>query len=243
MKENNLKNYSKYSSEELMNKAFSVLNIKDENEELSKRIKLYSQELMLFNKSFNLVNFKDEKDLMLSHILVSLSAWSYFYNELNTFYEDDKNKERPFIIADVGSGAGFPGIPLSSLFSLPDYSFPNLQFKLVERMERRCNFLQNEKALLRLSNTEIINTELEQIPENSFDILTCRAFRTLDEKILNALLSATKKNGKLFLYKATDKKIKEDLEIVKAYALNFKIEKLKKIEPNKERNLLIIEKN
>ncbi len=241
MKENNLKNYSRYSSEELIKKGLFALGINDTDDELFKKLQLYSKEIILFNKAFNLVNLKDEKDLIISHILDSLSAWTFFHNEIKNFYSDLNNSDKKFLIADVGSGAGFPGIPLASLFSSGAYNFSNVSFNLVERMTRRCSFLQNQKAVLALKNIDIINKEVELFPEEKFDILTCRAFRTLDKKILKALLNCTKKSGKIFFYKATEAKIQEDIEIIKEAKLTYHVEHLPTCFYDHARNLLIIQ--
>ena len=148
--------------------------------------------------------------------------------------------KEPFYIADAGTGAGFPGVPLAALF----ISLGNLDVKLslIERMQKRCTFLENIKAVLQLNNTEIIESEAEKAPQNKFDIVTCRAFRTLDKHILQTLLNLARPKGKLFLYKAAKEKINEETELIKKEGLNYKIEKLDVPFLKKERHLLIIEK-
>ena len=130
--------------------------------ELSKLLNIYMRELKMFNASFNLVKVKDDEELIVSHVLDSLSAWRFFYNETKntesrTASKNDNEtilKKEPFYIADAGTGAGFPGIPLAALF----ISLGNLDVKLslIERMQKRCKFLENIKAVLQLNNTEII---------------------------------------------------------------------------------------
>ncbi len=238
------------SADSLLKDGLAILNIEDTRDELFKKLKNYSKEILLFNRSFNLLNLKNEEDLIVSHILDSLSAWKFFHNEIKCFYKKEQilktepvleKPDNPFCIADIGSGAGFPGVVLSCLFGSENYNFPQLKFALVERMERRCSFLQNQKAILNLANTEILNTELERLSNVNFDIVTCRAFRTLDSKILKALLNCTKKTGKILLYKATKEKINEDLKFIKEQNLNFKIEKLNPPFSDHERHLIIIE--
>ena len=227
----------------------------DENahNKLSKLLNLYMRELKMFNASFNLVKVKDDEELIVSHVLDSLSAWRFFYDEikntesktaLNNAETKNTNEalltSESFYIADTGTGAGFPGIPLAALF----ISLGNLDVKLslIERMQKRCTFLENIKAVLQLNNTEIIESEAEKAPQNKFDIVTCRAFRTLDKHILNTLLNLAKPKGKLFLYKAMEEKINEETELIKKEGLNYKIEKLDVPFLKKERHLLIIEK-
>ena len=243
-------------SDGLLLKGLKELGINEKaHNKLSKLLNIYMRELKMFNASFNLVKVKDDEELIVSHVLDSLSAWHFFYNEtkntesktsLNNAESKNTNDDEalitkePFYIADAGTGAGFPGIPLAALF----ISLGNLDVKLslIERMQKRCTFLENIKAVLQLNNTEIIESEAEKAPQNKFDIVTCRAFRTLDKHILNTLLNLAKPKGKLFLYKAMEEKINEETELIKKEGLNYKIEKLDVPFLKKERHLLIIEK-
>ena len=241
-------------SDGLLLKGLKELGINEKaHNKLSKLLNIYMRELKMFNASFNLVKVKDDEELIVSHVLDSLSAWRFFYNEtkntesktsLNNAESKNTNEalltSEPFYIADAGTGAGFPGVPLAALF----ISLGNLDVKLslIERMQKRCTFLENIKAVLQLNNTEIIESEAEKSPQNKFDIVTCRAFRTLDKHILNTLLNLAKPKGKLFLYKAMEEKINEETELIKKKGLNYKIEKLDVPFLKKERHLLIIEK-
>lgn len=227
-------------SDGLLLKGLKELGINEKaHNKLSKLLNLYMRELKMFNASFNLVKVKDDEELIVSHVLDSLSAWHFFYNETKNTNEALLTSGS-FYIADAGTGAGFPGIPLAALF----ISLGNLDVKLslIERMQKRCTFLENIKAVLQLKNTEIIESEAEKAPQNKFDIVTCRAFRTLDKHILNTLLNLAKPKGKLFLYKAMEEKINEETELIKKEGLNYKIKKLDVPFLKKERHLLIIEK-
>lgn len=234
--------------DKLLLNGLKELNLKDSNlpnlgeaslNELHELLILYMRELKMFNASFNLVKVKDDKELIVSHILDSLSAWRFFYDEI---MHDGQAPvlQKEFYIADAGTGAGFPGIPLAILFKTLRLQCVN--FNLIERMQKRCTFLENVKAVLQLKNTEIIESEAEKAPQAKFDIVTCRAFRTLDKHILNTLLSLARPKGKLFLYKATEEKINEETELIKKENLNYKIEDLHVPFLNRERRLLIIEK-
>lgn len=241
-------------SDGILLKGLKELGINEKaHNKLSELLNIYMLELKMFNASFNLVKVKNDEELIVSHILDSLSAWHFFYNEikntesktaLNNAETKNTNEalltSEPFYIADAGTGAGFPGIPLAALF----ISLGNLDVKLslIERMQKRCTFLENIKAVLQLKNTEIIESEAEKAHQNKFDIVTCRAFRTLDKHILTTLLNLAKPKGKLFLYKAMEEKINEETELIKKEGLNYKIEKLDVPFLKKERHLLIIEK-
>ena len=227
-------------SDGLLLKGLKELGINEKaHNKLSKLLNIYMRELKMFNASFNLVKVKDDEELIVSHVLDSLSAWHFFYNETKNTNEALLTSGS-FYIADAGTGAGFPGVPLAALF----ISLGNLDVKLslIERMQKRCTFLENIKAVLQLKNTEIIESEAEKAHQNKFDIVTCRAFRTLDKHILTTLLNLAKPKGKLFLYKAMEEKINEETELIKKEGLNYKIEKLDVPFLKKERHLLIIEK-
>jgi len=72
-------------------------------------------------------------------------------------------------LADVGSGAGFPGIVLASMF-------PDITFTLIESMERRVEWLDEVVTELGLMNVQILRERAEDLPERwQFDIVTCRA--------------------------------------------------------------------
>ena len=172
-----------FLSDGLLLKGLKELGINEKaHNKLSKLLNLYMRELKMFNASFNLVKVKDDEELIGSHVLDSLSAWRFFYNatkntESKTALNNAETKNtnealltsEPFYIADAGTGAGFPGIPLAALF----ISLGNLDVKLslIERMQKRCTFLENIKAVLQLNNTEIIESEAEKAPRNKFDIV------------------------------------------------------------------------
>ena len=108
----------------------------------------YINEIILYNSAYNLTNTSDHDELVVRHILDSLAA----YPELAALISEkgSENPDSPFIIADIGSGGGFPGIPLAMMF-------PRLEFRLVERMSKRCAFLENCAALFGLKNVQVIN--------------------------------------------------------------------------------------
>ena len=140
---------------------------------LVSKMEQYIKEIILFNSAYNLTNTSDHDELVLRHILDSLSGY-----ELIKKYAAQIDSP---VIGDIGSGGGLPGIPLAA-------AMPLIQFKLVERMEKRCSFLENCKGLLGLSNVQVCNLQAEQVEPESFDIITFRAFRPLDEKMTKTLL-------------------------------------------------------
>lgn len=173
----------------------------------------YIRELELFNSVFDLVGAETgseqgRSDLVVRHILDSLAPWK----EIASLAAASRAcaARTPAVdpaaivaqagsatvsnlrveIADVGSGAGFPGIPLAVVF-------PDFHFTLVERMSKRCAFLENCVAMLGLKNVTVLNAEVEKAPAGAFDIVAFRAFRPLDRDMTRALLALTREGGSM----------------------------------------------
>ena len=86
-------------------------------------------------------------------------------------------------VADIGSGAGLPGIPMA-------IAQPNAQFTLIEPMERRATWLQSVVDDLKIPNVEVIRARAEEVQRTDFDIATARAVAALDKllKLLTPLI-------------------------------------------------------
>jgi len=162
----------------------------------------YIEEIELFNHAYGLVKVKDRQELIVRHILDSIAPLSF----LSRFQE--KNVPgRIMRIADVGSGAGFPGIPLA-------ICMPQAEFTLIERMGRRAGFLRDAQAVLGLPNVLVEECEMEKIPlnkEHSFDCVVFRAFKPLDPVILKGLFRLLGTNGIIAAYKGRRESIEEEM--------------------------------
>lgn len=90
-------------------------------------------------------------------------------------------------VADVGSGAGFPGIPMAILR-------PDVQFDLIEPMERRAAWLQSVIDELELGNVRVIRKRAEDVGDAGYDVATARAVAATDKllKLLTPLVRAGK---------------------------------------------------
>lgn len=196
---------------------------------LCQKMESYIKELILFNSAYNLTNTSDHDELVTRHILDSLSAAQNIKKIAEKIGPNVK-------IADIGSGGGLPGIPLAA-------AFPQFNFVLVERMAKRCAFLENCAAILGLKNVTVWNKEAEKVPAESFDISVFRAFRPLDEKMIKTLLSLTKTGGFLAAYKAKSENIKTEMDAINKIVPEYNVEKL--FVPgleDSERNLVIVKK-
>lgn len=198
------------------------------------QIEGYIVDVLEFNKSYNLMKAQDADELAVNHILDSLVAVTPL-SELIT--ELCQNKNTTLLeIADIGSGGGCPGIPLS-------IAFPEHNFTLVERMEKRCVFLESVVKNQNLKNVKIECKAANQIKPESFDLEVFRAFHPFDSKIIKLLFSMLKKDGYLAAYKARQEKILAEMGNIKGTVPDYK--KIKMTVPfleDHERNLVIIKK-
>ncbi|WP_353684256.1 16S rRNA (guanine(527)-N(7))-methyltransferase RsmG [Thermodesulfovibrio sp. 3907-1M] len=121
---------------------------------------LYTAELKKWNKAYNLTSIEDEREIVVKHFLDSL-LYLYFI------------PEKPLSIADVGSGAGFPGVPIAIVRA-------DLKIALIEPSWKKCAFLKNLKRKLELSNIEIYHAKAEEVNEK-FDIVMSRALWSIKE--------------------------------------------------------------
>ena len=196
--------------------------------QLKTDLEKYINELELFNSAYDLTNAENKNDIVIKHVLDSLSAQKILVSYI-------KNKD--YKIADIGSGGGLPGIPLA-------LSLRDCNFTLVERMSKRCAFLENCTAVLKLKNVSVENLEAERVPENSFDIIVFRAFRPLDKKMIKTLIRMVKSGGKILAYKAKINKITEEMEAIKDLVPEYSVEPLTvpflNDDENHERNLVVI---
>lgn len=206
--------------------------------DLSQKMDKYINEIILFNSAYNLTNTSDYDEIVVNHILDSLSAVS----EIKLLLNQCGTEQESVKIGDIGSGGGLPGIPLAA--AMPEY-----KFVLVERMDKRCAFLENCAAILGLSNVSVMKKEAEKVPAESFDIATFRAFRPLDEKMTKTLLNLTKKGGYLAAYKAKFSSIQIEMDGIKTLVKDYSVKKLtvpflteNSSEQNRERNLVVIQK-
>ena len=183
---------------------------------LVSKLEQYIKEIILFNSAYNLTNTSDHDELVVRHILDSLAG----YKVIKKYADDFAGGAEPVLIGDIGSGGGLPGIPLAAAFEAAGLP---VKFKLVERMEKRCFFLENCCALLGLKNVEVQNLEAERVPEACFDIITFRAFRPLDEKMTKTLLRMVKKSGVLCAYKAKLENIKEEMQGIKTLVDSYEV--------------------
>lgn len=208
----------------------------------SEKLHRYVSELELFNSVYDLTAAKNREEIEVRHILDSLAARKELLKLKEIVLKQKRTAaasgtDEDFVIADIGTGGGLPGIPLALTMS-------DTNFVLVERMSKRCLFLENCAAVLGLKNVRIENMEAERIAQNSFDIAVFRAFRPLDKKMLRILLRTLKPGGFLAAYKAKKEKIDGEMGAVKEFVPSFEVLPLKvPFLEGHERNLVVIPKS
>ena len=109
------------------------------------------------------------------------------------------------LVADVGSGAGLPGIPMA-------IALPEAHFVLIEPMERRSTWMLEVIQELGLANVEVRRARAEEVLDLKFDIVTARAVAALD-KLLRLTVPLLKLGGSLIALKGS--KAAEEIEAAK----------------------------
>lgn len=168
----------------------------------------YISEIELFNGAYGLVKVKDSQELIVKHILDSLAPISV----LRALLKDITKGNAVRRVADAGSGAGLPGIPLAICLQ-------DTEFTLIERMVRRTGFLRNTLAVLALNNAKVEEAEMEvfaaaEAGRGKFDLVVFRAFRPFEPFILKGLFSLLASGGCLAAYKGRRQVIEEEMEKV-----------------------------
>lgn len=211
--------------------------------ELEEKMETYISLLQEYNAKFDLINTDDHDEIVVRHILDSLSALPQICAEISQrFFKDSALNRNDFLLADIGSGSGLPGIPLSTALN-------GFNFVLVERMTKRCGFLNVCREKLNLENVSVEENQAERLEQKRFDLAVFRAFRPLEKKMTKVLLRILKDDGFLAAYKAKKEKIVEEMTLIpqnpkyKILPLEvpFLTENSGDIE-ERERNLVVIEK-
>jgi len=115
-----------------------------------------------WNSRMNLTAIRDRPSQLTKHLLDSLTVLPYLQGER---------------IADVGSGAGFPGIPLAIVQ-------PHRHFSLIESTGKKCRFLEHVRDALELKNVEVVQSRAESYkPEVRFDTVIARAVGPLADLV------------------------------------------------------------
>ena len=154
-------------------------------EQIKLQFTSYLHLLVKWNKKINLTSEKTVQEILQRHVFDSL-------HYCRAVFPNDR-------IIDIGSGAGFPGIPLKIIY-------PNLNAMLVESQRKRCSFLNAVIHELSFGKTIVVNARAEQIlPASSVDVVVLRAVSDINSclKLAGRFLE---RGGKVVLKKDPDEK-------------------------------------
>ncbi|MDO7906164.1 16S rRNA (guanine(527)-N(7))-methyltransferase RsmG [Paenibacillus sp. JX-17] len=146
------------------------------------QFELYFRELVSWNEKMNLTGITERDQVYTKHFYDSVSL---------AFYQDMSKIDR---LADIGSGAGFPGIPLK-------ICFPHIKLTIVDSLNKRIHFLQHVVDTLGLEEVSLIHGRAEEIgrqPDHrdSYDLVTARAVARM--AVLNEFCLPFVKEGGIF---------------------------------------------
>lgn len=152
-------------------------------EPVVERLSTYLDELLDWNERMNLVGPTDEVGAVKRHLLDSLAAVPML----------DSIAPGQARVADIGSGAGLPGIPVALVR-------PSYRMTLVERSTKKCGFLRAVTGNLGLENVSVVDRDVREI-QNRWDILMLRAVSQMNAELLELLRRHLHRNGVALLYK------------------------------------------
>ncbi|WP_394793510.1 16S rRNA (guanine(527)-N(7))-methyltransferase RsmG [Armatimonas sp.] len=172
------------------------------------------------NQTLNLTRITEPKAMAVKHFADSLT--------LLKAVPDLKHGAR---VCDVGTGAGFPGVPLKIVR-------PDLQLTLVDSLRKRLSFLGGALETLEIPNITLIHTRAEELKNARFDLVTARAVAALP-KLIGWCAPLVKPGGLFVAMKGAE--LEDDEGTVAKYGLTF-IRQVEITLPDTEssrRNLLV----
>jgi 16S rRNA (guanine527-N7)-methyltransferase len=150
---------------------------------LLSNISMYVDMLLRWNRRINLTAIRDPEEIVTRHFGESLFTARHLFPHHEV--------AQAATVADVGSGAGFPGIPIK-LWA------PDISLTLIESHQKKATFLREVARALTLTNINIQDVRAESISHAAFDVVTLRAVERFDA-VLPAAAALLKPQGRLAL--------------------------------------------
>jgi len=172
-----------------------AINLTKEQENL---FELYFEELISYNKHTNLTAITKKDDVYYKHFYDSLTLIPFIENKGGS-------------LCDMGSGAGFPSLPLKLIYN-------DLKVTIIDSSTKRIKFLEGLVEKLNLNDVEIVNSRIEEYGVNNqekFDYVSARALGNLT-LITEMALPMLKKGGNFLAMKGSkvDEEINEALNAI-----------------------------
>ena len=208
----------KNTVKELLEKGIAELGFSF-NEDIVNKYLRYLSELKRWNKRYNLTGTKEDREIVIKHFLDSL-----LYAKV--LPENTKK------IADIGTGAGFPGIPIKIIL-------PHLELYLIEPSSKKITFLEHIINILKIDNIKTFEKCISDIKEGELivDVAMTRALFKIKEFIKNSM-HIIKSGGALIISKGP--KYIEEIKNINDYTFDIKTFALPLSDIR--RNLIIIRK-
>lgn len=208
-------------------KGLSDLNINLTEKQIKQFLKYY-EILVETNKVMNLTAITEFDEVIEKHFLDSLSLVRVF------------GLNRNVKILDLGTGAGFPGIPLK-------ITFPEIDIVLADSLNKRVKFLNEVVETLQLKQVETVHGRAEELAKNKkyreqFDLCTSRAVANLSS-LSEYCIPFVKEGGRFISYKSGE--IEEEVDQAKRaiHVLGGKLDQVYKFDLHEQkRSFVIIEK-
>ena len=181
------------------------------DESKAQALKKYKELLVEWNEKMNLTAITEDYEVIVKHFVDCLECTHLITNEKK--------------IIDVGTGAGFPGMPLAIYY-------PQIEFTLLDGLNKRLIFLEEVVNKLGLKNVKIVHARAEEAARNeeyfeSFDAVVSRAVANLPV-LLEYTSPYVKVNGKCIVMKGDN--AKEELELAKNAMNILKLKNIKEKE-------------
>lgn len=158
--------------------------------EQANSIFIFLTELTKWNQKINLTAIKDKRDIVIKHVLDSLSYIKGF------------SPSTGLKLLDMGSGAGFPAIPIKLVR-------PEITVTMVESVKKKASFLRHIIRTLKLTGIEVQDKRTDELPDSfhsSYDVVTARAFADMNMAIAAGLLFL-KQGGLMVLSRGPEENI------------------------------------
>lgn len=183
---------------------------------------MHAEELQRWTKRTNLTAIKDYEEMAIKHFIDSIVPSIYV--------------EPMQCVLDIGSGGGFPGLPLKVIY-------PHIKLHLIDAVRKKVSFLKHMVRLMRLKDTVVIHGRVEELSSQYFDTIISRAYSNVSVVLKNAL-PLLSPGGQILIWKGPSPE--EEIRAAQAVAakqrrlLTFTVRSYELPEMSAERTLVAI---